>query len=174
MNLGKIAKGILGTVAPLLGAALPGPVGPMAVSILKSVFGTDDESEIEKQLAAGNPEALVKLRTAEADLKVRMGELGIKEQDLHVKNTEGARKLAMNTSVWFQFILTITAMFAFGFVLYILVIQSQIIPPENKDIVIFLVGQLSGFVMIGYNFFLGSSKGSKESKEMAMKLGGKE
>jgi hypothetical protein len=171
MKLGKIASRIIGSVAPLLSVALPGPFGGLAATVLKDIFGTDDESEIEKQLASGNPDALVKLKAAEQELKTKMRELDIAEEDLYLKDRQDARALAKATSIWPQLCLTGVAIFAFGAVLYVLVLQSQIIPPANKDLVIFLVGQLSTFTGMGFSFFLGSSKGSKEKTVLQAQQG---
>jgi hypothetical protein len=171
MKLGKIASRIIGSVAPLLATALPGPFSGLAMSALKGIFGTDDESEIEKQLASGNPDALVKLKAAEQELKAKMRELDIAEEDLYLKDRQDARALAKATSIWPQLALTAVAISAFGTVLYVLVLQSQIIPPANKDLVIFLVGQLSIFTGMGFSFFLGSSKGSKEKTVLAAQQG---
>ena len=171
MNIGKIVGKIIKSVAPTLALALPGPFGGLASTVLKSVFGTDDESAIEKELASGNPEALIKLKAAEQELKTKMRELDIAEEDLYLKDRQDARALAKATSIWPQLGLTAVAIFAFGAVLYVLVLQSQIIPPANKDLVIFLVGQLSTFTGMGFSFFLGSSKGSKEKTALgAQKL----
>jgi len=171
MKLGQIAKRILGAVAPTLALAIPGPFGGLAANVLRGVFGTDDESAIEKELASGNPDALVKLKTAEKELQAKMRELDIAEEDLYLKDRQDARALAKATSIWPQLALTGTAIFAFGAVLYVLVLQSQIIPVENKDLVIFLVGQLSIFTGMGFSFFLGSSKGSKEKTAISAQRG---
>lgn len=162
MKLGKIAKQVLKTVAPTVAKAVGGPFGGLAMTVLQSVFPGEADKQIEQRLAEGSPETLLALKQAESDLAVRMKELGIREDELELENVQGARDLAKTTSVWFQFSLTLIAMIAFGTVLWVLVMNATIIPPENKDIVVILVGQLSGFVAAGYNFFVGSSKGSKE------------
>lgn len=166
-KLKGIFKKVLGTVAPMLGTAIGGPFGGLAGKILSDAFGGADQAEIEKQIVAGDPVALGKLKEAELALEARMAELGIEETDLYLKDVQSARDMAKATSIIPQLCLTFTAIFAFGAVLYVLVLQSQIIPAENKDLVIFLVGQLSTFTGMGFSFFLGSSKGSKESKAMA-------
>jgi hypothetical protein len=163
---GGVVKKILGSVAPLIGTAIGGPFGGLATTVLREAFGSDDEAEIHRQIAASSPDALVKLKTAEQAMAVKMQELDIDETDLYLKDVQSARDMAKMTSIVPQLLLTFTAIFAFGTVLYVLVLQSQIIPPENKDLVIFLVGQLSTFTGMGFSFFLGSSKGSKESKAM--------
>lgn len=158
----NVFKKILGSVAPLIGTAIGGPFGGLASTILREAFGTEDDKDIERQIAASSPDALIKLRTAEQAMEVKMAELEIEETDLYLKDVQSARDMAKATSIAPQLLLTFTAIFAFGVVLYVLVLQSQIIPPENKDLVIFLVGQLSTFTGMGFSFFLGSSKGSSD------------
>jgi hypothetical protein len=158
----NIFKKILGSVAPLIGTAIGGPFGGLATTVLREAFGSEDDKDIERQIASSSPEALIKLKAAEQALEVKMAELDISETDLYLKDVQSARDMAKATSILPQLLLTFVAIFAFGVVLYVLVLQSQIIPPENKDIVIFLVGQLATFTGMGFSFFLGSSKGSKD------------
>ena len=157
-----IFKKVIGSVAPLVGTAIGGPFGGLATTILREAFGTDDDADIERQIAASSPEALLKLRTAEQAMAVKMKELDIDKEDLYLKDRQDARALAKATSVLPQLALTFVAIFAFGTVLYVMVLKGEIIPPENKDLVIFLVGQLSTFTGMGFSFFLGSSKGSSD------------
>ena len=167
MKLKGIFKKVLGTVAPMLGTAIGGPFGGLAGKILSDAFGGADQKDIEQQIIAGDPVALGKLKEAELALEARMAELGIEETDLYLKDIQSAREMAKTTSIVPQLVLTFAAMFAFAAVLYVLVLKSAIIPVESKDIVIFLVGQLSMFTGMGFSFFLGSSKGSKEAKALA-------
>lgn len=157
-----VFKKVVGSVAPLIGTAIGGPFGGLATSLLQDAFGTNDDAAIQQQLASGNPDALLKLKAAEQAFETKMKELDISEQDLYLKDVQSARNLAKETSIWPQLTLTFLAIGAFAAVLYVLVLKSQIIPPENKDLVIFLVGQLSTFTGMGFSFFLGSSKGSKD------------
>ncbi len=157
-----VFKKVVGSVAPLIGTAIGGPFGGLATSLLQDAFGTNDDAAIQQQLASGNPDALLKLKAAEQEFEAKMKELDISEQDLYLKDVQSARNLAKETSIWPQLTLTFLAIGAFAAVLYVLVLKSQIIPPENKDLVIFLVGQLSTFTGMGFSFFLGSSKGSKD------------
>jgi hypothetical protein len=158
----NIFKKILGSVAPLVGTAIGGPFGGLATTVLREAFGSDDEADIERQIASSSPDALIKFKTAEQAMEVKMRELDIDEADLYLKDVQSARVMATKTSIIPQLVLTFLALGAFGTVLYVLVLQSQIIPAENKDLVIFLVGQLSTFTGMGFSFFLGSSKGSSD------------
>ncbi len=163
MNIGKIAKGILKSVAPMVATAIGGPVAPMALNVLKGVLGTDDESLIEQQIAEASPETLAKLREADQMFRARMRELDIQEQDLYLQDTQDARGTAVKFGTFMpQLLLTFVAIVGFSGLLYALVVKAVVIPEESRTIVMLLVGQLSTFVGMGYAFFLGSSKGSKE------------
>ena len=161
-GFGKKVLGIIKAVAPKVATGLGGPLAGMVTSTLVGAFGGAPEKEVEEMLLSGNPEAMLKLREAENALEVQMRELDIKEDQLHAEDRQSARDMAKAKGIWAQFTLTMIAILGFGAVLYVLVLQSSIIPPENKDIVIFLVGQLATFVGMGYAFFLGSSKGSQD------------
>ncbi len=169
-KLGKKLKQVVGAVAPLIGTAIGGPFGGVAASVLRAAFGTDDDAEIERQLAAASPDTLLLLKQAEKEFETKMAELEIEEEQLHAADRQDARKMATATTIIPQLVLTFLAIAAFGFVLYTLVMESAAIPTENKDIVIFLVGQLSTFTGMGFSFFLGSSKGSKDKAD---KMSGK-
>ncbi len=169
---GKGALEIIKRVAPTVATGLGGPMAGMAMKVITDQFGGTPSSDIEEMLVAGDPDALVLLKQTEANFKVRMRELDISEEQLHSDDRKDARGMAAKLgTVAPQLALTFLAIVAFAAVLYVLVIQSNIIPAENKDIVIFLVGQLSTFVGMGYSFFLGSSKGSHDKTQMGVRNG---
>lgn len=91
----------------------------------------------------------------------------VTEQDVALRVEEGImahekRSLNRAAAAWPQFVLSLLATFMFGATLYLLLFEPFEIPSSNKDVVIFLVGQLAAFTGMGFQFFLGSSKGSKE------------
>ena len=162
MNLGKIAKQVLSTVAPLAATAIGGPFAPMALGILKSVLGTSEESEIEKQLVNASPETLAKLRQGEQDFKLKMRELGIQEQDLYVKDVQHARDFSVKTGIAPQLVLA--GLFIGGYFLILISILSGYISPAEgvKDMALILLGVLAGEVPRIMSFFFGSSKSSQD------------
>jgi hypothetical protein len=57
-------KSILGSVAPTIGAALGGPVGGAAVSVIASVLGVANEPRaIERAVKAATPAQLADLKS---------------------------------------------------------------------------------------------------------------
>ena len=72
MNFKNI-KGLIGDLAPTLGAALGGPVGGAAATMLADVLGCDPTPQkIEKALQQATPEQLAEIKKAELDFEVRM------------------------------------------------------------------------------------------------------
>ena len=80
-------KDVIAAVAPTLGAVLGGPLGGLAGVILTRVFGTTDNSVIEAQIAAQSPEALLKLKAAEAEVQIELRKLDIDESKIAAEDS---------------------------------------------------------------------------------------
>lgn len=92
MNIGKVAKQVLGTVSPTILTALTGPFAPMAIGILHVALGTNgDEKAADAALATATPDTLAKVKQAEAELQERMAELGIQKEQLVFQDIASAR-----------------------------------------------------------------------------------
>jgi len=87
-KLGGAALGVVKNLAPMAATAIGGPFGGVAATALKAVLGTEDESEVERLLAEGDPATLVKLKELDNDFAVRMEELGYKREELAVRLAE--------------------------------------------------------------------------------------
>jgi hypothetical protein len=151
---------ILKGFAPALATAVAGPLGGAAVSAIASKFGVSDSVEAVAKAIAGDPEAAQKL--AEIDLKQfelenedranarHMQEVALQQEDWFAKNF-----LYIFTSVW-----SIFAMVYFAFVTFGTVADSGIRMADT------ILGVLIGTVLTGFfNFFFGSSKGSKDKTD---------
>lgn len=170
MKLGKMAKQLLGSVAPLIGGAIGGPYGAAAGSFIKKALGTDDESEIEAQLASASPETLVKIKQADLDFKVQMEELGIQKEEIFLKDTQSARNMAINTSLTPQIILA--AAFIGGYFIILILLLSGVISPADavRDMALILLGVLAGEVPRIMSFFFGTTKSSGDKNQMIAAL----
>ncbi len=88
-------KSIVGAVAPVLGSALGGPLGGMALSAVSDALlgkPNGSEGEITTALKAGGPEALLKLKQADQAFATRMKELDIDVERLHHQDRASARE----------------------------------------------------------------------------------
>jgi len=64
-------KEIVGTVAPIAGSLLGGPIGGTVGSMVAGLLGVeDDPKSIERELR-NNPDALLKLKTLDADERIK-------------------------------------------------------------------------------------------------------
>ena len=71
-------KGLVGNLAPTLGAALGGPVGGAAAQMLADVLGCDPTPQkLNKALSQATPEQLAEIKKAELDFEARMKELDV-------------------------------------------------------------------------------------------------
>lgn len=156
-----IFKKVLGSVAPTVATAIGGPFGGLAATVLKNAFGTDDQAEIERQLVAGNPDALLKLKQAEKDMQVKMRELDIDEQALYTGDTQDARRLARETSTTPQLALTGLFLAIYGGLIWAFFSLEFELNDWQRGQMGILIGVVTSAVVQIVNFWFGSSKGSK-------------
>lgn len=161
---------ILAKAAPWLAAAAAGPAG-LAVQAVKTVaeaVGAKADTtagDLAAAVAGATPEQLQALKQAEMDFKLRMQELGFKQvsdlEAIAAADRKDARSMQVaNKSIvpatltWFligSFVGTLAALFLLP------------VPAENRDIVVYMAGQLSGFAAAAVAFWLGTTRNS-ESK----------
>ena len=158
--MNDLLAGLLKNVAPGLATVVAGPLGGMAVKAIADKLGVSDTVEAVANAIQADPEAAMKL--AEIDLKQfqlenedrasarHMQEVALQQDSWFAKNF-----LYMFTSVWSVFAMTFFAMASFF-----------TIPEANTRIVDTIIGVLIGTVLTGFfNFFFGSSKGSKDKTD---------
>lgn len=162
-------RSIVSAVAPVIGAALGGPLGGMAMStVAKAVTGNEaaSEKDIIKAMTSMSPDALTKLREAENAFVVRMRELDIDVMKISASNTADARK-AMTDNGSFD------KLFALGLAVTIIAIAAECYAgfaelPEGVDKTLTgrVLGTLDALTMTFWTFNYGSSSGSKAKNEM--------
>jgi hypothetical protein len=155
-----LLAGLLKNVAPGLATVVAGPLGGMAVKAIADKLGVSDTVEAVANAIQADPEAAMKL--AEIDLKQfqlenedrasarHMQEVALQQDSWLAKNF-----LYLFTAVWSVFAMAFFAMASF-----------YSIPESNTRIVDTIIGVLIGTVLTGFfNFFFGSSKGSKDKTD---------
>jgi hypothetical protein len=89
-------KAVIGSVAPVLGTALGGPLGGMAASVAgRILLGKDSAtpSEITDFISANqSPETFLKLKEVEAQLKLELKKIGLEHAKLEVASEEISMK----------------------------------------------------------------------------------
>jgi hypothetical protein len=156
MNFDKI-KGVIGGIAPTLGAALGGPVGGAAATMLADVLGCDPAPQkIERALKQATPEQLVEIKKAELSFEARMKEL---EVDVFALETEDIQNARENFSRdWTARVIgLIMVLFFCSYVGLV-----TILPPEQNSMELtnLVMGYLGGLVSAVVSFYFGASQKS--------------
>ena len=152
-------KGLVGELAPTIGAALGGPVGGAAAGMLANVLGCDPTPQkIEKALQTATPEQLTEIKKAELDFEIKMAEIELDVFALETKDTQHARESFRED--WTARAIALMSVLLFGG--YILLVTIQ--PPDANDdgIVNLVLGYLGGIVSSVISFYFGASKASKK------------
>jgi len=152
--LDKLAKNLLGTVAPTLGQAIGGPLGGMAVKAIAEKLGVEAKPHVvQKVLQEPSPAQIKELKALDNEFKKEMKELEVDLYKLQTQDIQDARKAFSGdwTSKLLGFI-TIG-----GFMGYIFLVTLQ--PPEqNSEALINLVlGYLGGLASAVISFYFGAS-----------------
>lgn len=167
--------GTLKKLAPTLaGGLIGGPFAGVAVSVLQSVLGVTGDpndpgtvDEIAAQIGSGNPEILLKLKTAEQDFLKEMKKLDIEEQDLYLQDVASAREREKVVRDKTPMILSYLAVALWLFILYAVfftdldIVKAQ----EQRDVLLYLLGVTQTLVVTAYSYYLGSSRGSLAKTE---------
>jgi hypothetical protein len=152
MNFDKV-KGLVGSLAPTLGAALGGPVGGAAASMLADVLGCDPApAKIERALAQATPEQLAEIKKAELSFEARMKELEVDVYALQTADIQDARK---NSDWTTKAIGLIMVLFFCAYVALI-----TLLPPEQNSMELtnLVMGYLGGLISAVISFHFGASQ----------------
>ena len=148
-------KGLIGDLAPTLGAALGGPVGGAAAGMLANVLGCEPTPQkIEKALQSATPEQLAEIKKAELDFEVRMKELEVDVFALETKDTQHAREAFKED--WTARAIALMSIMLFGG--YVLLVTLQPADDNDLNVVNLVLGYLGGIVSSVVSFYFGASK----------------
>ena len=152
-------KGLIGDLAPTLGAALGGPVGGAAATMLADVLGCDPTPQkLERALSQATPEQLAEIKKAELDFEVRMKELEVDVFALETKDIQHARESFSED--WTARAIALLSIMLFGG--YVLLVTLQPADDNDLNVVNLVLGYLGGIVSSVVSFYFGASKsGSK-------------
>lgn len=152
----------LATVAPTIATAVGGPLAGVAVNIAAKELGIEgDEKALEAAVAAGDPDVLYKLKTAEIEFQKELKRLGIEEQRIAMEDRKSARSLAVAKGTTPQVILSAIYTIGYFWVMYALFAGDVTIADGIKDLATALIGIMSAAQLTIMQFWFGSSAGSK-------------
>ena len=161
-----VAKG-----APILGAALGGPVGAIAGaagSLVASFFGCEDSPEAVEQAITQNPDALLKLKELEARENARVLQWKQAQLNAEIADRDSARDRDVevtrikggNTRADILAYLAVVTLIVCLVCLYVFNIPEG----GTRDIISMCVGCITYIVKDVYGFEFGSSRGEQEAR----------
>lgn len=158
MDWKQVGNTAISVGAPLLGGALFGPAGAAVGSIIAGKFGVSPESTPEQVLAAikGDPDAALKLRQIETTHVERLQELENERLRIETADVQNARSAHQHH--WMPSVITMVMCAMFGCIVGALFVWA--IPGDNKDIVVYMAGQVSGMMASCVTYWVGSTRAS--------------
>lgn len=156
-------KKIAGYAPDIVGAIVSGgatlPATALRV-ISKELTGveTDNAELVEKAVNNASPDELLKLKEANNAFLIRKMDLQYQELANQRVDTQSARK--EHKGHWMTFLLPLLLLGLAGWLSYELLNSSM--PESNRDVLVFIVGQVFGYLGAGITYWLGSSRGSAE------------
>jgi hypothetical protein len=151
-------KGLVGAVAPTIGAAIGGPVGGGAGKILAQVLGVPAEPQaVQKALSEATPEQLAEIKKADIAYKTRLAELEVDIFELETADIQNARDAAK--SDWTPKVLALLSFLFFGGYVTVVTISPY---EQNEAIINLVLGYLGGIVSAVVSFYFGASHKSEK------------
>jgi hypothetical protein len=161
---------LLATVAPWIGTAIGGPLGGMAVTAAANALGLSDKTvdAVKQAISGATPEQMLALKKADQDFALQMQEIGFKQvtdlEALAGADRKDARALQAAKPSPLPALLTCFVVGAFTTTL-ILLLKFDV-PQTNRDIVVYMIGQLSGGFTSALAFWLGTTRDSSRKTEL--------
>lgn len=158
-------KGLVSSVAPTIATALGGPMAGMAVKALGgALLGKDDatERDISQALQTASPETLLELKKADQAFEQKMAELDVDLKKIAAGDRDSARDMNKANKSWaVSGLAALTVAGFFGVVAWVLTGKVSL----DSTLLGFVLGQVSAKAEQVYNFYFGSSAGSKEKTQ---------
>ncbi|MGD9276266.1 MAG: hypothetical protein PVJ67_03785 [Candidatus Pacearchaeota archaeon] len=163
-------KTIIGTIAPTIATVIGSPLAGLAVNELCKILGLKDNAtsaDILESLQKATPEQLLAIKKSNADLKIKLKELGIEENKMYLLDIADARSREIEIAKtgrhdYTTSFLAISLTIGF-FGLLIILMRYDI---RNKDILQIMLGSLATAFIGIFNYYFGTSKSSSEKNKI--------
>ena len=144
--------------------------------ILKATIGGDPMGAVQDLVGdltkSKNPKAkplLNELQLKMAEIELEFSKIELEETKAYLGDVQNARSREMEyvragKRDWFQIVVGTLGLLMLGFVLYVLVYRH--LPEANRDLFIHFLGIIEGIAIAIFNYYFGSSKGSKDKTDI--------
>jgi hypothetical protein len=153
-------KALIGTVAPVIGTALGGPLAGMAVKAVGDALGLQNPTQetVTTALATATPDMLAKIKQADEEFAAKMEALGIDLERVQAADRDSARKMQTDTrsKIPAYMAILITA----GFFGVLVGLMAGWLHTGDSNELLILLGALAASWGSVVNFYFGSSSQS--------------
>lgn len=160
-------KNLVGKVAPVLGAALGGPLAGVATKFIADKFIGDpdaSETEIAKIMETLSPEKLAELKELDNDFSVKMKKLEVDVMSINAEDRANARLREILTGDRTPAILAFLVTVGFFGVLCLVVFFP--LNSTAKSLMDIMLGSLGTVWVTAMAYYFGSSKGSSSKNAL--------
>lgn len=162
---------VLGKVAPILGAAVGGPIGGVAVKTIAGALGLGDDvgpQDIAAAVSGANPDQLIALKKADQDFQVTLKKLDLSAEEIARQDRGSAREREAQTKDWTPALLMMVLTIGFFTLLGFLALAP--VPAENMNVLNIMLGVLGTAWTAGVTYYFGSSAGAENKDTMIKQL----
>lgn len=161
-------KKLLGTVAPLVGTALGGPLGGVAASYVADKLGLSDKTvaAVTDALKDGKltPEQVSQLKQAEIDFQKFLKTNEIDLEKVHAADRNSARDMLKATGSYVP--ATLTFMVTLGYFLTLFGMLNGWFKASDSQVMLIMLGQLGTAWGVTIAFWFGTTKNSQEKTNL--------
>jgi len=159
-SLGKA----LADSAPVIGGVLCGPAGGMAGALIASALGTKNDPEAILAQINADPETLAKIKQLEIDERDHIREWQLVTLQAELSDIQNAR--AAHAGHWMPSAITVCLGAMVCVMGYFLLTKT--VPTENKDMAVYLLGQIAGLFTGAVSYWIGTSRSSYNKDQALM------
>lgn len=161
-------KKLLGTVAPLVGTALGGPLGGVAASFVADKLGLSDKTvaAVTDALKDGKltPDQIAQLKQSEIEFQKFLKTNEIDLEKVHAADRDSARKMLMATGSYVP--ATLTFLVTIGYFTTLFGMLYGWFKASDSQVMLIMLGQLGTAWGVTIAFWFGTTKNSQDKTNL--------
>lgn len=161
-------KKLLGSVAPVIGSVLGGPIGGVAASFVADKLGLSDKSisAVEAALTDGKltPEQLSQLKLADIEFQKFCKQNEIDLEKIYAEDRNSARQMMMATKSYVP--ATLTFLITAGYFITLIGMMTKQFQVADSQVMLMMLGQLGTAWGVAIAYWFGTTKNSQEKTNL--------
>jgi len=155
-------KGMLATSAPVVGGLLGGPAGGAVGAMIAGAIGTTSDPEAILAKLESDPEAILKIKQLESDERKHLQDIQLQTLQAELQDVQNARQ--SHKDHWMPSVITMVLAVMVAVIGAALLMYP--VPDTNKDMTVYLFGQITGTFTTAVAYWIGTSRSSHNKDKM--------